>query len=127
MSYICVRAQLSIASGELTFDKKPLSTSNCPYEYSAPTNTSIFNDAVQKTSSAEPQIHHISYLLYTFCGAFITIVISLVVSYLTGFNNLSDMDPNLVAPFLRKYMKKPKPQFANNQVDNVATLALERF
>lgn len=126
MSYICVKAQLAIATGELTFEKKPLSTSNCPYEYSpAATNTSIFNDPVIKSSSVGSQIYHISYLWYTFFGALISIIIALAVSYVTGFNRLSDMDPNLVAPFLRKYIKKSKPQFANNQVKNVTTLSLD--
>lgn len=134
MLYICFKAQIAISTGELTFDKKVLSTAGCSYEYSTISPLNILNstspvaDSLVSSTATHPddyQIYHISYLWYTFFGAVITIVISLIVSYITGFNRVSDMDPKLLAPFMRKYIKPSKVHFANNQVKNVTILSLD--
>lgn len=42
---------------------------------------------------------------YTLFGALITIAVSVIVSFISGFNNPREMDPKLFAPFMRKYLK----------------------
>ena len=39
---------------------------------------------------------------YTFLGTVITIVVSLIVSCILGPNKPNEIDPNLLAPFVRK-------------------------
>lgn len=48
------------------------------------------------------EIYHISYLWYTLVGALVTIVVALVVSFLTKANKPKDMNPMLLAPFVRR-------------------------
>lgn len=50
----------------------------------------------------EFEIYHISYLWYTFVGAAITIIIAVIVSFLFGANKPKDMNPKLLAPFVRR-------------------------
>lgn len=48
------------------------------------------------------EIYHISYLWYTLVGAAVTIVVALIVSFISGANKPKDMNPKLLAPFVRR-------------------------
>lgn len=51
-------------------------------------------------------IYHISYIWYTLVGALVTITVAVIVSLLTKPNKPSDLNPNLLAPFVRKIVWK---------------------
>jgi hypothetical protein len=53
-------------------------------------------------SFSESSIYHISYMWYVFIGSSITIIVALVVSFLTGANKPENMNPKLFAPFVQK-------------------------
>ena len=105
MTWLCISAQRAISTGELSFDTKPVTTSGCTYSFA-------FDDARNETTVAPTvtaasgfRIHHISYIWYTLVGCAICIIVSLITSYFTGPNNPADMNPNLLAPFVRKLIK----------------------
>jgi len=134
MAWICYSAQHAIATGELKFDTKVVDTSGCSYHFIADEALNML--AINETTSLPPlavdgesagfQIYHISYLWYTLLGTSITIVISLVVSYITGPNIPNELNPNLLAPFVRKLIKpRPSEAVANDTAANVIAISFQ--
>lgn len=112
MTWICIRAQAAIQTGELVFATKPVDTQGCGYIFMAdePLNMLGINGTSAATTAAtqtEPEfaLYHISYLWYTFLGAVITMTVSLIVSAIRGFNDPRKMDPKLFAPCIRRLLK----------------------
>lgn len=54
------------------------------------------------------ELHHMSYLFYCVLGATITIIVGLAASFAFTAQNPSDIDPLLLAPCIRKYIKPQK-------------------
>lgn len=111
MAWICAKAQTALASGELSFVTKPVDTQGCSYTFVAtdPLSMLSINDTkvlVIEEEIIEPEfaIYHISFMWYTLFGAIITIAISLIASFLVGANNPRNIDPKLLAPFVRKLL-----------------------
>lgn len=110
MAWICAKAQTALASGELSFVTKPVDTRGCSYTFVAtdPLSMLSINDTevlvMEETIEPEFAIYHISFMWYTLFGAIITIVVSLIVSFIVGANNPRDIDPKLLAPFVRKLL-----------------------
>lgn len=52
-------------------------------------------------------LFRLSYLWYTLTGALVTITVSLVVSIISS-EKIEKLDPKLVAPFIRKYLRSTK-------------------
>uniref|UniRef100_A0A182LRU4 Sodium/solute symporter n=1 Tax=Anopheles culicifacies TaxID=139723 RepID=A0A182LRU4_9DIPT len=72
MLYMCYSAQYSIASGSRTFDTKPVSVEECPYEYTRSNITSGLLDADSELEHVEKSIYHISYMYFTLFGTSVT-------------------------------------------------------
>lgn len=51
----------------------------------------------------ERKFYHMSFMYYCVTGCILTILLSLLASLKFGFNDVSTMDPNLLAPFMRKF------------------------
>lgn len=126
MTWLCFRAQRAIATGELKFAKKIVSTSGCRYHFVADASMSML--AMNGTAPTifpveiEPagfQIYQISYLWYTLVGSAICIVLSLIASYVIGPNKPSELNPNLLAPFVRKLIKPRSSEAPSNKAENV--------
>lgn len=49
-----------------------------------------------------------SYLWYTLFGGLVTLILALSISYLTGFNDPSHINPLYLSPVIRKYLPKRK-------------------
>lgn len=115
MSWIVVKAQAAIATGELTFVTKPLTTSGCSYSFFAQDSLSMLaiNSTIEQTTKSpsvnDPfKIYQISYLYYTMMGAVITMIVALVTSLLLGPNKPNEVDPKLLAPFVRRLISSSK-------------------
>ncbi|KAL0123442.1 hypothetical protein PUN28_005748 [Cardiocondyla obscurior] len=52
-------------------------------------------------------LYRLSYLWYTMTGALVTVIVSLIVTLITS-EDVEKLDPMLVAPFVRKYLKSSK-------------------
>jgi solute carrier family 5 (sodium-coupled monocarboxylate transporter), member 8/12 len=97
MSTITIMAQTSIASGELSFETKPVSVEGCTY--------SFLNVTKPHSSTVEHKgIHHMSYLYYTPVGMMLAIIFGNIACLFVGRLNPKDIDPALLAPFIRKYI-----------------------
>lgn len=114
MTWLCISAQRAITTGELKFDTKVVSTSGCTYHFVAEKAMSMLaiNETAPITSILPSemettgfQIHHISYLWYTLVGSSICIIVSLIISYIIGPNDPTELNPKLLAPFVRKLIK----------------------
>lgn len=107
MSYIVIRAQISIAMKEISHPTKPLSVDGCTYAFSNITETVNGSNHI----IVDKSIHHVSFLYYTLIGVSSTAVSGLIYSFIFGRQKLSEMDPLLVAPFLRNtvFPKQPTP------------------
>lgn len=113
MAWLCFSAQRAITTGELKFDSKVVSTSGCTYHFIAEEAMSMLAINETTTTTALPaeieasgfQIYHISYLWYTLVGSSICIIVSLITSYFIGPNRPAELNPKLLAPFVRKLIK----------------------
>lgn len=103
-SYVVLKAQTDIASGVLRFDTKPTSVDGCTYTYlNVTTERQVKIDFVGEVPNKG--IEHISYLYYTPFGAIVTIVVSLCCAAIFGMQNPNEVEPSLLAPFMRKLVK----------------------
>jgi solute carrier family 5 (sodium-coupled monocarboxylate transporter), member 8/12 len=132
MTWICFKAQRAISTGELQFPTKVISTSGCSYHFIAEEAMSML--AINETSiriegessqEAGFQIYHISYLWYTLVGSAICIIVSLIASYIMGPNKPSELNPNLLAPFVRKLIKPRSSEAASNKGENVIEISFQ--
>ena len=99
MGYLVFKAQADMALGHLQYEIKPMSVDGCLYNFTAPLETN------QLVIKPDREIHHISYLYYMPLGALMTFIISFILSCFFGFEDTSNIDPRLLAPFIRKYVK----------------------
>ena len=132
MTWICFKAQRAIATGELQFATKVVSTSGCSYHFIAEEAMSML--AINETAPTiipvenEPagfQIYHISYLWYTLVGSSICIIVSLIASYIIGPNKPSELNPNLLAPFVRKLIRPRSSEAVSNKAENVTEISFQ--
>ncbi|XP_055643089.1 sodium-coupled monocarboxylate transporter 1-like isoform X1 [Toxorhynchites rutilus septentrionalis] len=107
MSYIVIRSQISIALGEIVFAEKPVTVEGCVYDFTPLNKTSSFpSDGFNPVG--EKSLHHVSFLYYTLIGSLVPTIIgylcSVIMSFTVGVRAEDmDIDPLLLAPFLRKY------------------------
>ncbi|KAH0550205.1 sodium-coupled monocarboxylate transporter 1-like [Cotesia glomerata] len=110
MGWVTFSAQAAIASGNIISDEKSVTTEGCTYWFQQAENLllAVPPDSVFETtddgSSETWAIYRVSYLWYTVTGALVTMSIGLIVSIISS-ESVNKLDPKLVAPFLRKYLK----------------------
>ncbi|XP_055606677.1 sodium-coupled monocarboxylate transporter 1-like [Uranotaenia lowii] len=113
MAWICFKAQIAIATGEMTFETKPVDTQGCSYHFIASEPMSMLamnatTTSTQVTPASEPEfaLYHISYLWYTLMGALITMVIAVIVSFIVGANDPYKMNPKLFSPCVERMLDR---------------------
>lgn len=113
MVWIITSAHHARSIGELKYLTKPTSVEGCDYDFAHSIlvgNLSSVDFVVDSTvDHVQSKIYHISYLYYTLFGGMCTMAIALVSSLIFGSNRAGDVDPSVVAPFIRKYMIKEMP------------------
>uniref|UniRef100_A0AAG5CYA8 Sodium/solute symporter n=1 Tax=Anopheles atroparvus TaxID=41427 RepID=A0AAG5CYA8_ANOAO len=109
MLYMCYKAQYSIASGSRTFDTKPISVEDCPYEFSYNSTVNLSVEPGVTLEDEEKSFYHISYMYFTLFGTIVTCLAGTVISLLTKLRTRDvrekPIDPMLLAPCIRK--KRP--------------------
>ena len=125
MMLIVFKAQTEMALGNMQFEYKPLSVSGCGYNFTLSDETTFENlTTTTAPTTEEPdnkQIYHISYLYYTLLGSLIVVTTSFILSFVFGFEDPTEVDSRLLAPFLRKYFhsKSNKQQFTSTNGKNI--------
>ncbi|XP_058129121.1 sodium-coupled monocarboxylate transporter 1-like [Anopheles ziemanni] len=113
MLYMCYKAQYSIATGSRTFDTKPTSVEDCPYEFSYNSTVDIPLETDETIEQVEKTIYHMSYMYFTLFGSVVTCltgtVISLLTKLRTGGDRQEPIDPMLLAPCIRKKLPSGMP------------------
>lgn len=117
MFWIGVGTQVGLATGDVTYAKKPLDVSGCNFTEATdagPSSTAADFLASTETSfePTEPPsgtlgLYNLSYMWYSATGCFTVIVVGLVVSLLTGGRDLGTLDPRTLSPpllWLRKWV-----------------------
>lgn len=113
MCWYCLKTQSLIASGDLVFDEKPVSTEGCHYFF-----TSIKVELNNITHTDEQlMIYRMSYLYYCMIGTLVAMFVGLIVSAITTPTDPRDIDPKLLAPFIRRLIKPRK--FSNQPYDGI--------
>jgi solute carrier family 5 (sodium-coupled monocarboxylate transporter), member 8/12 len=95
-----IRAQVAVAGKELIFQPKPTYTTNCSYTWD---NSTVIdpNDVSYYYSGS-----HLSYMYYNLLGVLTCGAVSNVATLIFGRNTPKDVNPLLLAPFVRKLMSK---------------------
>lgn len=110
MGALVFKAQAEIALGNIRFETKPLTTDGCTYNFTLPesssNNTSVPLTPAASDDDREKHIYEISYLYYTPLGSSLVIIASVILSLIFGFQDSSEVDSRLLAPFMRKYINK---------------------
>ncbi|XP_040155486.1 sodium-coupled monocarboxylate transporter 1-like [Anopheles arabiensis] len=128
MLYMCYKAQYSIASGSRSFDTKPVSVEDCPYDYERNATMGLTEDD-SELGQLEKSIYHMSYMYFTLFGTSVTCLTGTVVSLLTklcGSDRDQPIDPKLLAPCIRRIQPRDIPlTFQSVPTDNKQAEASE--
>ncbi|XP_026848261.1 sodium-coupled monocarboxylate transporter 1 isoform X5 [Drosophila persimilis] len=111
LGWICVKAQLGKMNGEIRYPKMPVSVEGCDYSFD---NATVFQ-AIHDYSPSERNLYHLSFFWYTAFGGVICTVFSLLASLFFGWEDLSQMDPALITPCMRRFLPKKNCQAVNMQ------------
>ncbi|KRF83041.1 sodium-coupled monocarboxylate transporter 1 isoform X1 [Drosophila virilis] len=103
LAWICVKAQLSLMNGEIRYPKMPVSVSGCEYSYD---NDTVWRTLHEYSPSTDRNIYHLSFFWYTAAGGFICTVVALLASLVFGWQDVSQMDPALITPCMRRFLPK---------------------
>lgn len=104
VAWISLGSQAAIASGRLTFPKKPISVEGCDY---SSLNSTVLD--IVKTNIPDNELfplYKMSYLWYTSIGVFTCIIVGLIVSFITGANDPCEVDPDLLTPVIHRWLPK---------------------
>ncbi|XP_075145578.1 kin of rumpel isoform X1 [Haematobia irritans] len=106
MTWICVKCQVALATGELIYSEKPMSTEGCTYDFEPALITLANTTLVDNGSKTIAQyIYQMSFFFYAAVGCFISIIVAHLASLVFGRNNPSAMNPRLFPPFIRKLIE----------------------
>lgn len=106
MSWVCIKAQTAIALGQRHFVEKPVSVAGCTYDFESIFLNSTTPDIIEER---EASVYDMSYLYYTLFGATVTCLVGCIASCFYGHNDPRNVDPLVLAPFLRKYIQSRTP------------------
>ena len=116
MIYIVIRARLDMVAGLIRFETKTTSVEGCTYNF---TMTQQSPAAALSPDVSETSFHHISYMYYLPLGAVITCISAFILSFFFGFEDPSKVDPRLLAPVVKKFIKSRTNENAPAELKDV--------
>lgn len=124
--WIGLGAQVAIANDALDLDQAPTSTAGCACTVNATaSSTGHLMSLVTSAGRDDAQdsvfvLYRLSYLWYTMLGTLVTVVVGMVVSALTTFQDPCALHPDLLAPPVRNFLG-----MLPNSVKEVLNLPIE--
>lgn len=114
MMILVFKAQAEIALGNIKFETKPLFTDGCSYNFTQPETTTKV-PILEKDD--EKHFYELSYLYYALLGSSMVVIIAFLLSFIFGFQDPTEVDPRLLAPFMRKFIKSKSKTFTYKDAD----------
>ncbi|RZF36445.1 hypothetical protein LSTR_LSTR009541 [Laodelphax striatellus] len=117
-SWIVAGAQAVIAEGRMKFPGKITSVDGCP------ANSSINHDLVETytgvgspvwTDGTVDMLYQVSYIYYAVVGMLIGVAVGVPVSHITGAQDLTTLDPDLLVPQIRSLLPPPSVHSKHNK------------
>lgn len=112
LSWICLKSQLAQMSGEIRYPKMPVSVAGCDYIFD---NATAWQTIHNYTPSTDRNIYHLSFYWYTALGGFICTMVALLASFVFGWQDVSQLDPALITPCMRRFLPKKNYQTVDLQ------------
>ncbi|XP_030757152.1 sodium-coupled monocarboxylate transporter 2-like isoform X2 [Sitophilus oryzae] len=117
ITWISIGTQAQMAQGIVRFPQKPVSVEGCSADWVAEYLRLTLSPNTKPIPVEAPFfLYRISYMYYTAIGAFLAIILGLVVSYLTGFNKEKEISRDLLSPVIHRFLKN-KQTFENNHFE----------
>uniref|UniRef100_A0A146KR03 Sodium-coupled monocarboxylate transporter 2 n=2 Tax=Lygus hesperus TaxID=30085 RepID=A0A146KR03_LYGHE len=101
MAWLTVGQYIHKTSSDFAYPSKPMSVQGCQYNFTLVTPKSSIEEVVEI-----PFFYRLSVFYYSMLGSLIVVVVGLVVSFLTGFNRLSDVNPDLLSPLVHPLLPR---------------------
>lgn len=132
MMFIVFKAQTEMALGNMKFEYKPLSIDGCDYNFTLPENVTrsdVFTttESTIASDNQEKHIYQISYLYYALLGSTIVVITSFLLSFIFGFQDPTEVDSRLLAPFMRKYIKSKESKQQSFKLENGKETIVHEF
>ncbi|XP_068986250.1 sodium-coupled monocarboxylate transporter 1-like [Bombus flavifrons] len=118
--WIGLGAQIALLNDQIHLDNKPVSVDACPCINTTDISLKQSNDNNDEVYS----IYKISYLWYSGIGCILTMLVGVIVSCFTGFQNSADLDQNLLSPPIASLLCIKRKPCANN-VHGITNFGLE--
>lgn len=114
MAWIIGGAQFYIAEGKLKFPGKITSIDNCTgnltfsHEYNITSRLQWYRGVGSPViaDKSVPLMYQVSYMYYCGVGTLIGLIVGMIVSLLTGPQDLTKLNPDLLIPQIRRYLPK---------------------
>ncbi|KAH8293445.1 hypothetical protein KR054_000584, partial [Drosophila jambulina] len=103
MAWIAVNAQIANITGSFRHTKLPVSVEQCDYDFDM---SRYLNSTAEYEPHSGSSVYHMSFLLYAMLGASLTIIISNLATFVYGRQDVRDVDENLLAPFVQRYLRR---------------------
>ncbi|XP_058806032.1 sodium-coupled monocarboxylate transporter 1 [Phymastichus coffea] len=120
--WIGLGAQVATLRGEIHQDSMTISIDKCPC-----LNASVTIEMMLETDSHEEAwfIYRISYLWYSAIGCLTTMIVGVIVSYFTGFQDPHDIDYDLFSPPVQRLVGTIKTKPHPGRALGITNLVLE--
>lgn len=117
--WIGLGAQIAALNGRIHLDGKIVSVDACP----CIVNATVLTPTIDNVDDDVSPVYKISYLWYSAIGCILTVLVGVVVSFFTGFQNPADLDHDLLSPPVASLFRMSKKPASN--VQGIANIALE--
>ncbi|XP_067006335.2 sodium-coupled monocarboxylate transporter 1 [Anabrus simplex] len=112
VAWASLGAYIAIVAGRVNFPTKPFTVEGCAY-----------NVTSQNMTIASPPpdgsdvfiLYRISYMWYVPLGCFVSVVVGLIVSFLTGATKLDTVNHALISPLIRRFLPKQKIEISKHE------------
>ncbi|KAG8232979.1 hypothetical protein J437_LFUL012626 [Ladona fulva] len=127
LAFLSFGSQTAIAAKSIKYVTKPLSVAGCLGSNSS----SLYDPAFITGSPFDNHIplhddvfwvFRISYMYYPMTGLLVMISVGVIASYLTGFQDLSKINPDLISPICQRFLPKETENEQNECQTNLVNM-----
>ncbi|XP_033225867.1 sodium-coupled monocarboxylate transporter 1-like [Belonocnema kinseyi] len=121
VGWIGIGGQVATMNGQNHIEGKITSVDQCPC-----VNETILDLSGSEESFSEAwSLYRVSYLWYSAIGCLVTVFVGIFVSFVTGFQNPSELDYDLLSPPVKHFLGPPTKSRSGSKIGGVTNLALE--